>query len=124
MRPLLIVRGREDRPGQVIVGTDWIPAPGSRLYRAVSPDSRAVDNGVRISESQAIKQTLDLIQSGYISRVLPCRCGKFFFQKFSHQRFCGGKCRVAEFRTSDEARRKRNEYARKLYHLHKSGKVK
>jgi hypothetical protein len=64
------------------------------------------------------------IKLDLISKIAVCRCGKFYFRKFAHQRFCSQKCKLAEFRTNEEVRTKRNEYARKLYHLHKTGKVK
>jgi hypothetical protein len=80
--------------------------------------------GTQMEETGAIRYTLALLESGYIFKIRRCRCERFFFQRFSHQRFCSEKCRTAEFRTSDEARLKRNAYARKLYELHKTKNVK
>ncbi|WP_035350146.1 hypothetical protein [Edaphobacter aggregans] len=88
------------------------------------PDDGITLPGALMEEPRALTSVLELAESGLVWKVQPCECGKFFFKRFSHQRFCSEKCRIADFRTSDEARRKRNEYARKLYHLHKSGKVK
>ena len=75
-------------------------------------------------EIGALFRALELIKSGLISKIKKCRCQKYYFKKFAHQRFCSQKCKLAEFRTNDVVREKRNEYARKLYHLHKTGKVK
>jgi hypothetical protein len=83
-----------------------------------------VPPGAGMGETGAIRYTLALLESGYIFKIRRCRCEKFFFQRFSHQRFCSEKCRIAEFRTSDEARLKRNAYARKLYQLHQTKNVK
>jgi len=76
--------------------------------------------GALLDESGALINALRLIESGLIWKVQPCRCGKYLFRKFSTQRFCSEKCRIAEFRNSDEARLKRNAYARELYHAKKT----
>lgn len=106
----------------------WIPIRGSKLdhnvRRHLPPWSswQSGDNplpGEQIAESGAVKSALELIESGLVFRLKVCRCGKFFYQRFSHQKFCTSKCRLAEFRDSEESRKKRNDYARKLYQLHK-----
>jgi hypothetical protein len=79
--------------------------------------------GSGMAEVGAIRYTLALLESGHIFKVRRCRCDQFFFQRFKHQRFCNEKCRINEFRSSDEARQKRNAYARKLYQLHKTKNV-
>jgi hypothetical protein len=89
-----------------------------------NPTERDLMRGARMGETGAIRYVLELIQSGYIFKVHRCRCEMFFFQRFAHQRFCSEKCRITEFRTSDEARQKRNSYARKLYQLHKTKNLK
>jgi hypothetical protein len=114
-----------------------LPVPGSELARKmdfqwgkINPlqvgkvDPLRSLHGARMGETGAIRFTLQLFQSGYIFKIHPCRCKKVFFQRFAHQRFCSEKCRIAEFRNSDEARLRRNEYARKLYQLHKTKNVK
>jgi hypothetical protein len=120
--------------GQASYWVSWRSAPGSKLAR----HSRTVPGpgpgrkwkarydipGGQMGEIGAMFNSLELIKSGLISKIAVCRCGKFYFKKFAHQRFCSQKCKLAEFRGNGEVRAKRNEYARKLYHLHKSGKVK
>jgi len=112
----------------------WRSAPGSKLAR----HGRSVPHpgpgqkwkkhynlpGGQMGEIGALFNALELIKSGSISKIAVCRCGKFYFRKFGHQRFCSQKCKLTEFRADEEVRAKRNEYARKLYHLHKSGNVK
>lgn len=127
MRPRIFIHGQKDYGSCVTVG--WRPISGSKLDRqdrknhVVSDSAKAVEDdprpGAQMLESAAIRMALELMQSGSIYRIVPCRCGKFFYKRFSHQKFCTSKCRLAEFRDSDESRKKRNEYARKLYHLHK-----
>jgi hypothetical protein len=112
----------------------WRPAPGSKMAR----HSRSVPKpgpgkkwkkhyelpGGQMGEIGALFNALELMKSGLISKIVVCRCAKFYFRKFAHQRFCSQKCKLAEFRTNEEVRLKRNEYARKNYHLHKTGFVK
>jgi len=130
MRPKIYIFGGGSKAfgPSLIVG--WEPISGSKLYRHskahyVSPLDVPWEGdddpllGTQMGESGAIKTALELMESGAIFQVELCRCGRFFYKRFSHQKFCTSKCRLAEFRESDESRRKRNEYARKLYHLHK-----
>jgi hypothetical protein len=108
----------------------WRPILGSKMSRdmeraarktlhALSEKDRKLP-GAAMWESGAIKRVIELIESGGILRIRRCRCDRFYFQKFEHQRFCSEKCRIAEFQKSDEARLKRNAYARELYHSKKA----
>jgi hypothetical protein len=119
--------------GEASYWVSWRSAPGSKLARhGRSVPQAGVGKwkkhyelpGGQMGEIGALFNTLELIKSGLISKIAVCRCGKFYFKKFAHQRFCSQKCKLAEFRTNEVVREKRNEYARKLYHLHKTGKVK
>lgn len=133
MRPRIWVSGVkfEISPPGVLVS--WKPVSGSKFDRhrekswAPLKENEIPLPGTRGGEAAAITILLELIRAGDVFKIDHCRCGKYFFKRFSHQRFCSAKCRLAEFRNSDEARQKRNAYARKLYHLHKkldSGKTK
>ena len=75
-------------------------------------------------ESEVIQITLDLFRSGEICKITQCPCGKFVFQRFSHQRFCSQKCRIADYRSSEEFRLGRNKRQRELYQLHKRNNIK
>jgi hypothetical protein len=97
---------------------------GIRLDMVGKELKRNEGPAMMMGEIGAVSSILNLIDMGLISKLIRCRCGKFFFIRFEHQRFCSEKCRVNDLRSNPEARKKRNEYARKLYHLHKSGKVK
>jgi hypothetical protein len=127
--------GQTDGPRRVsdyIVG--WKTSPGSAMEShqnsVPSPDSGRKWKpyyelpGAQMGEIGALLNAVELIKLHLIFKIGRCRCDKFYFKKFAHQRFCSGKCRVAESRDSDEARAKRAAYSRKLYHLHKTGKVK
>lgn len=94
----------------------WFPASRSKKYAHGWADE--------YDEMNAGYDLAELSGAGLLEQLLQCRCGKFFFQKFSHQRFCGAKCRLEEFRNNPEVRAKRNADARRVYQLRKSGKVK
>jgi hypothetical protein len=123
------------KPSGFRVEIYWGAARGSKLSQDMrrahwakknsrpASDGHSVFPGAQMEEVGAFMAALNLINSGLVSKISRCRCDKFFFLRFSHQRFCSEKCRIAEFQNSDKARQKRNEYARKLYNLHKSGKV-
>jgi hypothetical protein len=118
------------KKGHVAFEVYWKCAPGSKISRhsratpGPGPGHKYDLPGAQMGEIGALFNVFELIKSGLISKIAVCRCAKFYFKKFAHQRFCSQKCKLAEFRTNEEVRTKRNEYARKLYHLHKSGKVK
>lgn len=76
------------------------------------------------NEFAAVEAVLHLVRIEKIGKVKRCRCGLWFFARFGHVRFHSPKCRQQEHRSSPAYKAKRNEYARKLYHLHHSGKVK
>lgn len=94
----------------------WCPARSGKKYE--------FGWALEYDDMNAVFDIAQLGSAGILERVRKCRCGKYHFQRFAHQRFCSEKCRIAEFRTSDEARQKRNDYPRKLYQLHKTKNVK
>jgi hypothetical protein len=124
------------RAWQASIG--WEPVPGSQLaknlkkatagikrYARAAPERFYKDDGTAIDwmfmgEHDAMRIALRIIEAGWFGQVGPCTCGKIFFRRFKHQGFCSEKCRIAAFRSSDEARRRRNEYARELYHTKKA----
>jgi hypothetical protein len=61
-------------------------------------------------EADAVSGVLHLAQQGVENRVMTCKCGKWFYAKFSHQRFCGTPCQMRTFRKTDEFRANRRKY--------------
>jgi hypothetical protein len=131
MIPFVHISGQ----GQDVM-TGWSAIPRSKMdremHRALEANWKALSKehwnipGAQMGESGALKMALRVFESGLIWKIWRCRCGTFFFGKFRHQRFCSQKCRIAEFQSSEDARKKRNDYARMLYHRHKAldeGKV-
>jgi len=138
LKPTFYIKEATDNPRDWRAFTVWEPVPGSRLaknvkkatarlkkYARASPELCYKDDGTPIEgvfmgEHDAIRIALRIIETGWFGQFGPCACGKIFFRRFKHQRFCSEKCRIAAFRSSDEARRRRNEYARELYHAKKA----
>jgi hypothetical protein len=75
------------------------------------------------TENEAIYEITWLMPKA-IAGLRQCSCGKWFFKKFSHQRFCSVKCREREFRSTDEWKAYRREKAREYYWLQKNKNVK
>jgi hypothetical protein len=99
-----------------ITGSHWYPVPQVKKY--------SHGWGVNYDDSNAIFDLADLADTELLNRLKECRCGRWIFAKFSHQRFCSVQCREKEFRSSPEWKEYRRKKARGYYRLHKSGKVK
>lgn len=82
------------------------------------------DHPDRYGEVSAIADLAKLAEKDLLGHLRECPCGKWFWARFSHQRFCSSKCRESEFRSSDKWKEHRRQKAREYYQLHKSGKVK
>jgi hypothetical protein len=81
-------------------------------------------SGRQAEESHVIEKLFKCIEDGVLHKILTCSCGKLFFQRFSHQRFCSEKCRSKSYQDSETWREYRRNKAREYYHLQISGKVK
>lgn len=72
-----------------------------------------------------VEWVIELMERGAIDLVRRCeQCTDWYFARFKPQRFCRDSCRERNHRGSDAYKAHKREYARKLYHLKKSGKVK
>jgi hypothetical protein len=64
--------------------------------------------GSRVAEM--IFTIVRLGERGLLARVRTCaRCGRWFYAKFNHQRFCGNKCQLLHYQTSEEWKARRRE---------------
>jgi len=62
---------------------------------------------------------LGLAEKGLLDRVRSCAkpgCGRFFFARFSHQRFHSQRCQDQTYRTSLEWKKKKRAYMKNLRH--------
>jgi hypothetical protein len=63
-------------------------------------------NGV----AEMIFTIVRLGERGLLGRVRTCgRCERWFYAKFNHQRFCGKKCQLLHYQTSEEWKARRRE---------------
>jgi hypothetical protein len=78
-----------------------------------------------LTESGAVFELLNVFREpGSWWRIAQCRCGRYYFRRFRHQRFCNEVCRVREFRSSAEWKAYRRKKAREYYWLHKKKNTK
>jgi hypothetical protein len=82
------------------------------------------DHPERYGELSAIADLAKLAERDLLGHLRECCCGRWIWARFSHQRFCNGKCRERDFRSSEKWKEHRRQKAREYYRLHKSGKVK
>lgn len=75
-------------------------------------------------ESVAVHNAIELARRGLLERIVPCDCGRWFFARFVHQRFCSTRCRKRHHARSETFKSARREYMRRYYRLKVSGKVK
>lgn len=67
-------------------------------------------------EGEALLTVLRISQKGVLNRVRKCpRCGRWFFARFRHQRFCQLTCQQKHFRDSEAWKEHRREWMRDYY---------
>ena len=60
--------------------------------------------------AEMIFKIVRLGERGLLARVRSCgQCGRWFYAKFNHQRFCGQKCQLQHYQTSEEWKARRRE---------------
>lgn len=61
-------------------------------------------------DAEMIFKIVRLGERGLLARVRTCaKCGRWFYAKFNHQRFCGKKCQLQHYQTSEEWKARRRE---------------
>jgi hypothetical protein len=100
----------EDEPEQ----TEEVKANAAR-YMASRADIPPYD------EVQAAHAILDLARFGVLDRVRTCHCGTWFYAARSNRVHCSQGCKHKRYANSDDFRKYRREYARKLYRQKQAG---
>jgi hypothetical protein len=59
-----------------------------------------------------------------LTRTKECKCGRWFFLRFGHQRFCSARCRDKENKSAPQWKEYRRRKAREYYWLHKTKNTK
>lgn len=72
-------------------------------------------------EGEALLTALRISQKGVLDRVRKCpRCGKWFFARFRHQRFCHQECQQKHYRDSEAWKEHRREWMRDYYRTNRA----
>jgi hypothetical protein len=66
-------------------------------------------------ESHAVRAVIELAKQNKLQRLRSCDCGRWYFVKFSHQRFCSAECRIKFWESSEERKVQKRERARDNY---------
>jgi hypothetical protein len=101
------------RPVQVGIG---IQSPDALAFQWVAS---AKDSATKL-EWTALNQILRLAEQGLLSRLRRCgltACGKWYYARFDHQRFCGApaRCKEKHKTQSEDFKAKRRKYMRDYY---------
>jgi len=103
----------------------WLSEQGIKLSQVVAgKHSDVADSMWPGNEFAAVEAVLSLVRIGVIQRLSACSCGNWFYMRFSHKRSCRDKCRQMEQRGSEEYKKRRREWARNNYWLHKNKNTK
>lgn len=99
--------------------TQWTPisGPGGRFRRRWPPVAGEYDDVQAVFE-------LTWNKGEGLTKIRECRCGKWFFVKFSHQKFCSSRCRDKANKSSPLWKEYRRKKAREYYWLHKTKNTK
>jgi hypothetical protein len=95
---------------------DWIPAKGN--WRKLADHVGDHEDQFVFTETHAVVRIVELCQEGLILRVRMCRCGVWFFVKFSHQKFHSTACQQRAYRDDPEWKAYRREYMKRNRALH------
>ena len=103
-------------------GQRWSPAWKQNVRKMVLDNTRWVvewEPASRrdLARTQAFTSCIELARQGLLQRIKPCArkgCAKRFFARFAHQQFCSSKCQRAEIRSTEEWKKSRREYMKRL----------
>ena len=103
-----------------LITSQWTPiaGPDGEFKRKWPPSDGKYD------DVQAVFDISWSAEDRSLARIRECVCTRWFFAKFSHQRFCSTKCREKVFRSSPGWKEYRRQKAREYYWLHKKRNTK
>jgi hypothetical protein len=103
--------------------TMFYPTQKNNVQRA---DGRLWETGDALlgtrpfNESIGVHGVIELAKLGLLNRIQICECGKWYFRRFTHQKFCSPKCRVKFLESSEERKEQKRQRARENYLYKKS----
>jgi hypothetical protein len=97
----------------------WRPrsGPGGKFARRWPPADSKYD------DVQAVYELTWLTGDKGIEQIRECNCGKWFFRRFAHQKFCCARCRDKANKSLPESLEYRRRKAREYYWLHRTKNV-
>jgi hypothetical protein len=98
----------------------WVPimGPDGRFKRHWPPIAPEYD------DVQAVFELTWMTDGEGLRKIEECGCGKWFFIRFAHQKFCSARCRDKANKSSPQWKEYRRKKAREYYRLHKSQNTK
>jgi hypothetical protein len=72
-----------------------------------------------VAEFAAVHDLVRLAKQNRFRQLKLCDCGKWYFARFSHQRFCSEKCRIQFWENSEDRKSQKRAKAREYYEFHK-----
>jgi len=67
------------------------------------------------NESLGVHAVIGLAKQGLLDRIQTCECGKWYFRRFTHQKFCSQECRIKFLESSEERKEQKRQRARENY---------
>jgi hypothetical protein len=83
-------------------------------------DDGVLSGGRPIGESLAAHAVCRLTNAELINRISDCHCGRFFYCRFQHQRYCTPRCKQKHNQGSGKYKANRREYMRWYYAMYQS----
>jgi hypothetical protein len=104
--------------GRVI--PQWMPVsvPGGRFKGRWPPVAGKYD------DVQAVFDLTWMSSGEGLRKIRECGCGRWFFVRFAHQKFCSARCRDKANKSAPQSKEYRRKKAREYYWLHKSKNTK
>ena len=72
-----------------------------------------------LTDPHAVTRIIELCHEGLIERHRRWGCGKWFYAKFSHQKFCSDVCQLRIYKASPEWKAYRRDYMKRNRAMHK-----
>jgi hypothetical protein len=112
--PMYQVFSVDETPRRWRVGYSF---PTRRIYgsRKTTTDAKVI----RAIETLAVHGLVCMAEANLLDRFQLCTCGRWYFARFPHQKFCSPDCRVKFWESSEERKAQKRERAREYYRFHK-----
>jgi hypothetical protein len=93
----------------------FLPDPRTTTLMTIGQAQLGKPTALRGMELFAVHAVVHLEAAGLLDQMRTCTCGKWYFARFSHQRFCSVGCRERFWEASEERKTQKREKARENY---------